>query len=128
MTDDLPDAELDVLATLWSLGPATARAVREALEGRRPMTHGATFTLLTRLEGRGYVERTGDKVGKAFVYRARVRPGRTHRRKVRELADRLFDGDGVSLVRSLFESKPPTPDELERLQEILDRHREEGGR
>ena len=125
-TDDLPDAELDVLAALWNGGPTTARGVREALDGHRPMSHGATATLLGRLERKGLVERTGEKVGKAFVYRAAGRPGRTIRRRLDDLVERLFGGDRVGLVSSLFEGRRPTAeqvDDLERLLEDLKRKR-----
>ncbi len=128
-TEDLPDAELDVLAALWNHGPSTARAVREALEAHRPMTHGATATLLGRLEKKGLVERTGEKEGKAFVYRAAGRPARTIRKRLDDLVERLFGGSRVGLVSSLFEGRRPTSEQVEELEALLDelkRRRSEG--
>ncbi len=119
-TEDLPNAELDVLAALWKQGEKTARGVREALQGHRPMTHGALATLLKRLESKGLVARTGRKEGKAFVYRATGRPGRTIRRRLDELVERLFGGDRVGMVNSLFEGRPPTLEQIGELEELLD--------
>jgi len=119
----LPDAELEVLACLWDGGPSTAREVRERLAPYRPMSHAAVFTLLKRLEEKELVVRRKGSVGKAFVYRARVRPDRTFRHKVGHLLDRVFRGQSVTLVSSLFESRPPTEDELDELQRLLDRAR-----
>ena len=117
--EDLPDAELDVLAALWHRGDATARQLKEALAEARPMSHAAVFTLLSRLEEKGLVGRTDRKVGKAFVYRARCRPAATYRRKVKELVERLFGGSRVRLVHSLFETTPPDEAEIERLEALL---------
>lgn len=124
---DLPDAELEVLAVLWQLGDSTTRQVREALEKLRPMSHGAVFTLLRRLEQKGHVARTRRKVGKAFVYRARLRPTGTYRKKVRELVDRVFRGSSLSLVSALFESRPPSDDELVELEKLIDGLRRKRG-
>ena len=117
--EELPDAELEVLATLWHRGASTAREVREGLAEFRPMTHGAVATLIKRLEEKGLVTRTDRKVGKAFVYRAVVRPGSTYRRKVLELKERLFRGSSVRLVSALFESNPPTRGEIAELERLL---------
>ncbi len=104
----LPDAELDVMACLWQGGALTARAVREALAGKRPMAHASVCTLLKRLEDKGLVVRSKGDAGKAFVYQPKTRPGATRRRLLGELIDRLFGGSGVALVSSLLESRPPT--------------------
>ncbi len=117
--DDLPDAEFDLLAVLWNQGPATLRVVREALAERRPMTHGAAAVLMGRLEEKGLVERTGEKEGKAFVYRARpVAQGRL-RARIEDLAQRLFGGDPIGLVSSLFGEKPPTAEQVADLERLL---------
>jgi predicted transcriptional regulator len=121
MTDpSLPDAELEVLACLWNHGPLTARGIRERMAGYRSMTHSAVSTLLARLHEKALVKRTRGTVGKAFVYEAAVPPRRTYRRIVRDMLDRVFGGDPLTLVSSLFQGRPPTPDELDRLQDLLD--------
>ena len=121
---DLPDAELEVLACLWQRGQATARQIREAIKEYRPMAHGSVVTLLKRLEGKGLVRREKGPVGEAFVYSPTRRPGPAYRRIVGNLLQRIFGGDGVALVASLFETQPPTSDELEELQRLLDQLRE----
>lgn len=117
---ELPDAELEVLACLWQKGEATAREVRESMESYRPLTHSAVSTLLTRLQDKGLVSRRKGPVGKAFLFRANERPKRTRRRLVGDLLERVFGGDALAVVSSLFETRTPTEDELERLQELLD--------
>jgi len=115
----LPDAELEVMACLWQEGPRTAREVREIMADYRPMTHGSMVTLLKRLEAKKWVEREKGPVGKAFVYRALRRPGPTHRRIVRNLVRRVFGGSGVALISTLLDSQPPTPNEMEKLEQLF---------
>ena len=116
-----PDAELDVLAHLWRYQQATAREVREALNSHRPMAHGSVVNLLKRLEARGLVTRSKGQVCKAFVYRPTrsVRPA--YQRIIRNMADRVFGGNRMEMVSTLLGAKLPTQDELERLQEMLDK-------
>ena len=123
----LPDAELEVLACLWRNGETTAREVREAMHRYRPMTHGSVATLLSRLQAKGLVARRKGAVGKAYVYKATRRPGPAYRRVVRDMLERIFGGSTVAVVNSLFETQPPTADELDVLQELLNELREQNG-
>ena len=116
----LPDAELDVLAALARIEPAPAKALREALEDQRPMAHGSVLTLLKRLEAKGLVSREKGPVGKAFIYRTHRESQRTLRTAVQGLAHRIFAGDRVALVASLFNGPPPDTSDIERLRELLD--------
>jgi BlaI family penicillinase repressor len=125
---ELPDAELEVLACLWRQGGATVRRVREAMQEYRPMSHASAFTLLRRLEAKGLVRREKARAGKAFVFRPTTRPGRTYRRVVKSLLDRVFGGSAVALVSSLFETRPPTKQELDELQTLLDGLRHKGAK
>jgi BlaI family transcriptional regulator, penicillinase repressor len=120
----LPDAELEVMACLWRLREATARQVREAMMGYRPMAHTSMVTLLGRLEAKGLVKRAKGPVGKAFLYTPMRRPGKTYRRVVGDVLQRIFGGNGLALVASLFETQPPTAAELVELQQLLDRLRQ----
>ena len=116
---ELPAAELDVMTCLWNVAAATARQVRETLHDRRPMAHASVCTLLSRLEAKGLVVRQRAPAGKAFLYRAAVQPDRAHRRLVRDLLDRVFGGNGVALVASLLETRPPSEAEIAQLERLL---------
>ena len=122
--ESLPNAEREVLACVSRLGEATVREVREAMEAYRPMTHASVFTLLGRLEAKGVVSREKGLKGKAFVYRSAVHPNKTYRQAVKHTVDRIFGGSGLALVTSLFETKPPTPEEIDQLQNLLDELRQ----
>jgi BlaI family transcriptional regulator, penicillinase repressor len=119
----LPDAELDVMACLWDRGPQTARAIREALQPRRPMTHASISTLLKRLMEKRYVVRTKAATGKAFVFQAAKQPQATRRHLVSDLLDRIFGGSGVALMSTLLEAKALTPEEVEAVAALLEESR-----
>ena len=121
---DLPDAELEVLACLWQKGQATARDVREAMAEYRPMTHGAMVTLLKRLEGKCLVSKKKGDVGKAFIFKPTRQPEPLYAKILRDLRQRVFGGSGVSIVASLLDTAPPTAEELDALQNLLDEYRD----
>src|SRR5262249_33133939 len=116
----LPKAELDTLSCLVQRGTATAREIRESIHSFRPMSHGSMVTLLNRLEARGLVGKDKGPVGKAFVYHPTGRTEPLYRRMIRDFVHRVFGGSGVAMMTSLFETKPPTRDELDQLQSMLD--------
>lgn len=120
-SDSLPGAELDVLSCLWKHGELTAREVREKLAGSRPMTHSAVSTLLARLLEKGMVTRK--KQGRSFGYRAVRKAQRAGRRVVSETLERVFGGNPAAVVSSLFETRPPTAEELDQLQNLVDQLR-----
>ncbi len=123
--EKLPDAELEVLACIWKRGEATARDIREAMEPYRPMTHGSVVTLLKRLETKNLVKKRKGPVGKAFLFKAARKPNSAYRRLAGKLRDRVFGGDRLALVASLFETGPPTSEEIDDLQKMLDNLRAE---
>jgi predicted transcriptional regulator len=84
------------------------------------MAHGSMVTLLRRLQAKGWVTREKGPVGKAFIYEPTRGPSPTYRRIVHKLVRRIFGGNGVAMVSSLFATKPPTEGELERLQQLLE--------
>jgi BlaI family penicillinase repressor len=126
----LPEAEQDVLGVLYELGDATAREIRERLEPRRPLAHASVVTLLNRLEEKRLVRRRPSQRGKAFLFSPTRERTRTFGPLLSRLANRVFHGDHVALVASLFESHPPDAKEIAELEHLLDdwraRNRKEG--
>lgn len=118
--NSLPPAERDVLACVQRRGEATARQIREAIRAYRPMTHGSVVTLLKRLEAKGLVSKEKGPVGKAFVYRVTRGSKTLLGHLLKDLVQRVFHGDPIPLVASLFETRPPTAKEVEKLRQMLD--------
>lgn len=121
-TDDdfPPEAELEALSALRALGEADTVTLRRALEPFRPMTHASMSTLLRRLEAKGLVERRRAESGKAYLYSPTPDGNAIVRPLVGRLLDRVFRGDKLTMVATLFESRPPSASELRKLEELVE--------
>jgi predicted transcriptional regulator len=123
--DKIPDAERDVLACLGRLGEGTVREIRDALIPLRKMEPASVMTLLKRLEARTLVSRRKADKGKAFVFRPAAGSQRACRNLMKDLYQSVFDGDTMAFMTSFFETRKPTEDEIEQLQQLLDDLRSE---
>ncbi len=116
---EIPTAELEVLACLKRLGMSTARQIRETMLPFRPRAHGSVVTLLTRLESKNLVTKTKGPVGKAFVYSVTGTAGKVYRNVLHRFLHRVFGGDSMQLVASVFETKPPDQKQLQELEQLV---------
>jgi predicted transcriptional regulator len=117
---NIPTAELEVLACLQQMEQATAREIREGMHSYRPMAHGSVMNLLKRLEAKKLVARKKGPVGKSFVYRATAATASIYGGLLNRILHRVFGGDSLALVSSLFETRPPDARQIEKLEELLD--------
>lgn len=124
-SEKIPDAERDVLVCLNRLKEATVREIREALGPVRKLESSSVLTLLNRLESRKLVAKRKADKGKAFVFRPTAGSKRACRHLMKDLFQRVFAGDTMAFMASFFETRKPTDEELEQLQELLDQLRSE---
>jgi BlaI family transcriptional regulator, penicillinase repressor len=59
-------------------------------------------------------------VGKAFVYQPTAAMESIYSNMLNRLLNRVFGGDSLFLVASLFETQPPNNDQLDKLEELLE--------
>jgi BlaI family transcriptional regulator, penicillinase repressor len=113
------ESELEVLKTLWDVGPCTVRALNTALQrlGRR-WAYTTVQTLLQRLETKGYV--ASDRAGAAHVYRAAVSRDALVSRRLRDLADQLCGGTASPMLLALVEDGRLTNEDVQHLRRLLD--------
>ena len=117
-TFGLTELQLAILHVLWERGEATSREVREALLPSRSLALTTVATLLSRLERKGVLDHR--RQGRAHVFRPKVTRGDVRRNMVRELADNLFEGKPSQIVSHLLLSSQVDPDEIRRMQQVLD--------
>jgi BlaI family penicillinase repressor len=102
-----PPLELECLKTLWKIGEASVKDVREDLAASRGLAYTTVMTLLDRLTRKGAAARR--KVGRQFLYSA-VLPREVVRRvAVGELVEGLFDGSQTELAAFLGEPVAAVP-------------------
>jgi predicted transcriptional regulator len=111
-------AELEILGVLWEIGPSTVREVQEELQRGRPTGYTTVLKLLQIMTDKGLVRR--DVRERAHRYTPRLPRERTEQQMVGDLLDRAFGGSASRLVMRALASRPATPDELERIRQLLD--------
>ena len=117
-------AELDILAVLWRLGPATVREVHEEL-GK---DNGYTTTLkqMQLMTEKGLLTRS--ERFRSHVYQASVPKEETQQEIVGDLLKRAFSGSARSLVLGALAAQPASPDELAEIRGMLDTFANQKGR
>ncbi len=117
-------AELDILAVLWRLGPATVREVHEEL-GK---DNGYTTTLkqMQLMTEKGLLTRS--ERFRSHVYEAGIPKEQTQRQVAGDLLARAFDGSARSLVMGALSAQPASAEELAEIRRMLDSFAKENGR
>ena len=119
----LAELQLAIIKVLWEKGEATVAEVREALAPQRKLAHTTVGTMLAKMEEKGQVTHRTD--GRVNVYRTRLKQEEVSQWMVRDLADRLFEGNLTEMVTHLLDGGMVTRDELAQLKRcIRDKERE----
>lgn len=114
------DRELEIMKILWARGQASVRDVQEDLNrDSGPVAYSTVQTLLNIMEDKkGLVRHVVE--GRTFIYYPKKSSERTIRELTRKFVDRVFDGALDRVMVALFDSNPPTPEELDRLRTMID--------
>jgi BlaI family penicillinase repressor len=109
--------ELKILKVLWEHGASSVRRVHRVLLQCEDLAYNTVQTLLRIMEEKGLVEHHVE--GRTFIYTPRFSRDES---AVRFL-DRVFDGAADQLVLSLLRSERIAPQELERMQALIEEAR-----
>jgi len=110
------DAEIDILAVLWRLGPSTVREVHDALGKESGYT--TTLKQMQLMAGKGMLARS--ERFRSHVYEASVPPEETRTQIAGDLLRRAFGGSAKSLVMGALTAEPASREELRDIRRILD--------
>ena len=116
--DAFTPLELEVMQALWVEGPATVQEVHRRVSAGRSLAYNTVQTVLGILHRKGKVERSSEQ--RAYVYRALVSREQAGERAVKSLVDRLFGGRPEDLVLSMVKSRQLTPEQLARVEKLLE--------
>ena len=117
------EAELAILRTLWTTGPATVREIQRAMNEDKPTGYTTVLKLLQIMTEKGIVER--DESVRPQVYRPRNTQEHTQRQLIGDLMHRAFGGSVKALVLQALAGKKSTPAELAAMEKLLDRFEED---
>jgi predicted transcriptional regulator len=114
----LSPSETEILRLLWQLRSGTVQDVCGQLPTEREIAYATVQTLLRRLEKKGYVSH--ESKGKAHVFRPAIRREHVIQRSVGDFVNRLFGGDPVPLMLHLVDRNDLSPEDVERLRELIE--------
>lgn len=110
---NLGEVEQLVMDYVWTHGPTSSEACREALASSRPMKDSTIRTVLRRLEEKGYLEHAIE--GRTFLYRASDARQNVAVRAVKSIIDRFCGGSAEQLVLGMVDNAVLNRKQLERL-------------
>ncbi|WNC72570.1 BlaI/MecI/CopY family transcriptional regulator [Thalassotalea psychrophila] len=113
-------AELNLLATLWEIGPATVRQVHDAVSQKQNSGYTTVLKILQIMFNKGFVER--DESMRAHVYSAKVSANQTQADLIEDLINSAFSGSSKQLVLQALnqiKSKTDVADIMQVLEQQL---------
>ncbi len=112
------DAELDILAVLWRLGPSTVREVYDDL-GKNGKNCGYT-TILKQMQvmlEKGLVVR--NERYRSHLYEAGIPQEQTQQELAGDLLRRAFGGSAASLMLGALKAQPASEEDLAEIRRVL---------
>src|SRR5262245_1125559 len=113
----ISDAEWLVLQAVWDGHPASAEDIVGRLASRTNWHPRTIKTMLHRLVRKGVLSFKRD--GKRYLYSPRASREACLRQASRSFLDRVFGGAAAPAILHLVEEAKLTPEEIERLKDIL---------
>lgn len=109
-------AEIDILAALWRLGPATVREVHDALD--KDSGYNTTLKQMQLMLEKGLLIRT--ERFRSHVYESAVPQARMQRRLAGDLMNRVFAGSTKQLILGALGARPTSAGELADIRQMID--------
>lgn len=114
----LGELQLAIMRVLWRVGEATVAEVTGSLPADKSRALTTIATMLTKMEKKGVVAHRSE--GRQFVYRPLISEGEVKRSMLRDLAQRLFEGDYAAMVTHLVEEEEIDARELDELKQRIE--------
>jgi BlaI family transcriptional regulator, penicillinase repressor len=111
------ESELEILQVLWRNNSATVREVHEELSKTKDVGYTTTLKLMQIMNEKGLVKR--DESTRTHVYQSAVNRENTQKHMLNRMIDSLFGGSSTQLVLQALGENKATPEELEKIQNLL---------
>lgn len=109
-------AEVDILAVLWRLGPATVRQVHDALG--KDCGYNTTLKQMQLMIDRGFLIRS-ERFG-VHVYEPGAPMEQIQQRIAGDLMKRVFGGSAKQLLVGALGAQPASKEELAEIRKIIE--------
>ena len=122
----LADSELELMMIIWDAGrPMSRNEIEEQLPGERQLSATTILSFLSRLQEKRFVQVR--KEGRNNVYEPLVRKEDYLKQESRSIWKRLYQNSVGNFMAALGQGDELTDQDLDELQEFLDRKRKERG-
>jgi predicted transcriptional regulator len=119
--------EMQVLSVLWEKGPATVRAVQEALPDGKTRAYTTVLTVLQVMEKKGLLTHVSQ--GNTHVYQPTATRRQTIGPVLKSLVRQVFGGSPATAMQHLLAESEVSPEELVKLKQLIAEHEaKEAGR
>jgi predicted transcriptional regulator len=112
------DVELQILRTLWELGPSTVREIHNHITQSKDIVYATTVKMLLVMLEKGLVKR--DDSVRPQVYRAASTQKRTQQQMLNDLIQKVYDGSAKSLLVQALSSAQTSKEDIEEIRKLLD--------
>ena len=109
-------AEVDILAVIWRLGPATVREVHEVLQ--KDSGYNTTLKQMQLMTEKGLLVRT--ERFRSHVYESAVPQDHMQERIAADLLKRVFGGSAKGLIMGALGAQPTSAEELSEIRLMID--------
>lgn len=111
-------SELEILQVLWQIGPATVRAVNDALNKEtRAVQYTSTLKLMQLMVEKGLLKR--DESAMKHVYQPAQEEEQTKSYLLDRFVNSMFNGSASKLMMQLLGNKKASPEELAEIKAML---------
>ncbi len=117
------DVELEILGVLWQNGASTVREVHNILALHRDTGYSTTLKMMQIMRDKGLLTR--DDSVRPQLYTAAATKEQTQLHMLDDLTQKAFGGSAASLVMRMLSAESLSPDELKKMQELIQQSQEE---
>ena len=111
------EAELDILALLWELGPSSVRTINNEQNRTRRVGYTTTLKQLQIMHEKNMVSRTSD--GRTHIYSAERDREETQKQLLDRVLDAAFGGSASKLVMQVLGNHKSSKKELEEIKALI---------
>jgi len=119
------EAELNILAILWEMGPSSVRIVNDILGKHRQVGYTTTLKQLQIMHEKGLVSRISN--GRTHIYTAERGKEETQKQLLDRIMDAAFGGSASKLVMQVLGNHKSSRKELEEIKALIKKIEEDQG-
>ena len=117
---ELTEAEWTIINAVWENEPCTAPVLQEKLFKKTEWAYSTVRTLMDRMAAKGLL--AAEKVKNITLYRSTVTRAQAQRGELLYALKHAFNGALTPLVQCLLDTNDVTPDELQRIKQLIADH------